>query len=136
MVRAAREKRAARPAAAAEAVSRLRGRFPGLDLCQLPLVNIDRTDSSESPHSIHGSAKPLGTPPLPQCMATGPAEQTVTTPEAATEAAAQTRARTRQSFTVGKRNIGRPPLHPQTFFLRDRKSTRLNSSHVSISYAV
>ena len=37
---------------------------------------------------------------------------------AATEAAAQTRARTRQSFTGGKRNIGRPPLHPQTFFLR------------------
>src|SRR3712207_8964642 len=32
--------------------------------------------------------------------------------------------------------VGRPDVHPRALANRDRKSTRLNSSHANISYAV
>src|SRR5699024_12599812 len=56
------------------------------------------------------------------CMASGPTE--------AREAATVT-------FTfVGNRRMASTALPVNTTFCSDRKSTRLNSSHVSISYAV
>src|SRR5262245_63771841 len=44
----------------------------------------------------------------------------------------------RLMFTVGIANVGQGPLElaPATALTEDRKSTRLNSSHLGISYAV
>src|SRR5207249_8492176 len=90
-----------------------------------------------SAQSSLASATTLGSPALGKPSAESPARYSRTL---------SSRARAKRVFGKKARSLGRRPgvsssttpsaPSSQTRFVKDRKSTRLNSSHVSISYAV